>query len=97
MAYPHDDDFLEEEWVSAGDEGDEPDDWDDEGTDDEADLIDCPECGKQIHGESEQCPYCGYFIPDAPGSSLWQGRSWWWVALGVLGIIAVIIAFSRPW
>ncbi|HUE73616.1 MAG TPA: hypothetical protein VMP01_22250 [Pirellulaceae bacterium] len=61
-------------------------------------MIDCPECGQQIHIESQQCPQCGFYILDEPGrATAWQGRSWWWIALGVLGAIAVIVALSRPW
>ena len=97
MAYRDDDDFLEDEWLPAG-EDDDPGDWDDERSEEDDDLIDCPECSKPIHAESEQCPHCGNYILDEPRSGeLWRGRSWWWIALGVLGIIAVVVAFSRPW
>lgn len=98
MAYRDEDDFLEEEWVPAGGDDDDPDDRDEEGPDEDEEWIDCPDCGRQIHVESEQCPHCGQYITDESGpAGIWQGRSWWWIALGVLGIIAVVYAFSRPW
>lgn len=94
--YRDDDDFLEEEWLPEG-EDDESDSADEE-PDEDDELIECPECGKQIYVESEQCPACGHYSPDEPaGASLWQGHSWWWVLLGVLGVVAVILALSQPW
>jgi hypothetical protein len=95
-AYRDDDDFLEEEWVPQGGDDDQPDDWDDEG-EDQDDLVDCPECGQLIHAESEQCPACGYYIPEeGPAWSPWQARPWWWLVLGALGVAAVIYALSHP-
>jgi hypothetical protein len=97
MAYRDEDDFLEEEWAPAGDDHD-ADDWDGDGAEEDEELIDCPECGQQVHIESQQCPHCGYYILDeSDRASVWQGRSWWWIVLGVLGTIAVIVALSRPW
>ena len=97
MPYRDEDDFLEEEWVPVGDDDDDADDWDD-GPGEEEEWIACPECRRQVYVESEQCPHCGHYITDESGPlGVWQGHSWWWVALGVLGIIAVIVAFTRPW
>ena len=97
MAYRDEDDFLEDEWAPAGDD-DDTDDGDSDQADEAEELIGCPECGQQVHIESQRCPHCGHYILDDPGgATVWQGRSWWWIVLGVLGTIAVIVALSRPW
>ena len=92
-----DDDFLEEEWTPHG-RDDDADDWEVESPQEEDELIDCPECGAAIHGESQRCPQCGHYIidDDDSHSRLWQGRPWWWLVLGGLGIVALIYALSRP-
>ena len=76
------------------------DDWSDEddaelpdepALDDEtSELIPCPECGVEIHEESQQCPACGALVtfPASP----WSGRPIWWVVLGALGIGGAILA-----
>jgi len=75
-----DDDLRDEEF---------PDDEDNYDSD-EVDTIPCPECGADVYEEAEQCPACGWYITSS--SNPLSGRSWWWIALGMLGIIAVIWA-----
>jgi hypothetical protein len=66
---------------------------DDDSTDDlTLDMIECPKCGLEIHDDTPQCPLCGEWI--SPSTSPWQGRSWWWVVLGILGCGAVIFALT---
>ncbi|TWT85974.1 hypothetical protein Pla123a_07820 [Posidoniimonas polymericola] len=60
--------------------------------DDEAELVDCPACGAAIYEEAEQCPVCGEYITHS--TSPWAGKPGWWVALGMLGIIAMIVAMA---
>jgi hypothetical protein len=78
---------------------DEDDDWEDpepdEGDDESAELRDCPACGKAIYEEAEQCPYCGEYVTHS--TSPLAGRSWWFVVLGVLGIIATILVLANAW
>lgn len=63
---------------------------DEDYTDDDAsELVPCPHCGAQIHEESEQCPVCGTYVTHE--TSVWKGRSWLWIAFGMLGIIAVLL------
>lgn len=60
--------------------------------DGEPELVDCPACGAAIYEEAEQCPACGEYI--VHGTSPWAGKPGWWVALGMLGIIAMIVALT---
>jgi len=66
---------------------DDGEDWD-EDPDEEA-TIPCPHCGKQIHEESQRCPYCENYLSreDAPPS-----RKPWWM---ILGAIACLYAVYR--
>ncbi|WP_158633562.1 hypothetical protein [Tautonia sociabilis] len=84
---------------------DEPPDWDDDEEDDllepneeedddeESGVLPCPSCGAEVFEDAERCPHCGDFIV---GRRLraWEGRPWWWIVLGLLGIGAVIGAFG---
>ncbi len=86
------------QWVDD-DDHDRYDSFDDLGdsepldeTDDEPALVDCPECGGAIYEEAEQCPLCGAYVIHR--SSLWTGRSLWWIVLGLLGIAAVILVLA---
>lgn len=76
------------------DRDDEPfeDEVDDSWDDDDVDLVACPQCGADVYEEAERCPYCGSYI--VRSSSLWQNKPWWWVALGLVGIMAVIWLLS---
>lgn len=44
-------------------------------------TVPCPCCRRQIHEESERCPYCGNYLTeeDTPPS-----RKPWWIVVGVL-------------
>ena len=92
MAPQRIDDDDDDRYDSYDDLGDleYPDESDDH--DDEAALVDCPECGGAIYEEAEQCPLCGAYVTHR--SSLWTGRSLWWIVLGVLGIAAVILVLA---
>jgi len=69
----------------------EDDEFYDEPPDDESlEMLPCPECGVEIYEEAEQCPHCGTYVVHE--SNFWQGRSTWWIVLGLLGIFAVILA-----
>jgi len=49
----------------------------------------CPECNAEAHSLADVCSQCGHFFIDEP-VSVWANRPGWWIALGLLGIIAVI-------
>jgi len=76
-----DDDLLDREF---------PDEDDDEA--DETATRDCPRCGADVYEDAEQCPRCGAWITS--DSRPWTDRSWWWVALGLAGVIALIWALA---
>lgn len=67
---------------------------DDDLTDDwqETDLVTCPNCQAEISEESVRCPICGDYV--TLKSDLWQGKSWWWILVGLLGMAATIIALA---
>ncbi len=84
MSY-EDDEWSEDEWS----DGDYYDD------DDSSDVVECPECGADVYEDAEQCPSCGQYIIHSSGSSyLWKDRPAWWIILGILGILAVIIGLA---
>ncbi len=76
------------------------DDWDDgsewdEGDEDDlgrSETVTCPSCGADVYEDAEQCPSCGEWITSF--RSPWQGRSTWWIVLGVLGVAATILALA---
>ena len=54
--------------------------------DDEEMTIPCPKCGAELF-DDDQCPSCGWYL--IHDTRAWSGKSIWWIALGLLGIIAV--------
>jgi DNA-directed RNA polymerase subunit RPC12/RpoP len=52
----------------------------------------CPECGADVYEESNRCPHCGSYIVFS--TRPFAGRAWWWVALGVLGIVSLIVMLA---
>lgn len=68
------------------DDDDSDDDWE------ETDVAPCPRCGAEIAADSVRCPICGDYV--TAETAVWQGKAWWWVLLGVLGIAAVIVALG---
>ena len=76
MDYFQDDDFQD-------------DDYDDVIDDSTSEVVVCPECGDDVYEDAEQCPLCGAYIVHQ--YSPWSKRPLWWVVLGLLGVISVII------
>ena len=78
------------------DEFDGSDEFSDDGEfdfdDDSAEVIPCPNCGVEIYEESEQCPACGLYV--VASVNPWQGRPTWWILLGLMGIIAVVLVLT---
>lgn len=67
----------------------------DELDDDLSETVPCNQCGAAIYEDAVRCPACGaYLMPD---THAWSGRSKWWIALGLLGILAVILALLWRW
>lgn len=69
--------------------GDQDFDDEDEYGDDTSETVPCPECGVEIYEESKQCPVCGAYITF--GHSVWHGKPAWWILLGLLGIVTVVL------
>ena len=65
----------------------EPDEGED---DDEVETVACPACREEVYEEAQQCPHCGEYI-DSSTRAL-DGHSWWFIALGIAGIAAVVLA-----
>ncbi len=70
------------------------DDFDD---DDSTETVPCPECGAEVYEDAVCCPACGTYI--TADNSIWSGRPGWWILLGLLGILAVIVVLAgiSPW
>ena len=75
----------------SSDSFDDHDDPDDNALDDGgADTIVCPHCGTDVYEDADRCPECGeYLIAD---TRVWSSKSLWWIALGLLGVVAAILA-----
>lgn len=72
------------------DELDERDDTDDPADDEVTDTVVCRHCGADVYEEADQCPVCGmYLLAD---TSPWSNKPAAWIALGLLGILATILA-----
>jgi len=81
----------DDDWGDDSD-SEEDDDYPDFG-DDEA-MIPCPNCGVDIHDESEQCPRCGRYLSkeDAPAN-----RKPWWIIVGVVVCLYVVYRWNVWW
>lgn len=91
---PPGDPLRDDEYPEAG--SDEEPDADDNLKQQDNDLDDaalsapCPHCGREIYEDAVRCPYCANYI--LWHHSPWSARSWWWIALGLLGAVAAILA-----
>lgn len=63
------------------------DPWED---DDSTDTVECPQCHADVYEDAEQCSACGEFMLRT--QSGWSDKPIWWIALGLLGIITLIVA-----
>jgi len=73
---------------------DDPEDPDDAFDSQESETAPCPLCGAEIYDDAVQCPACGQYVP--ADTSVWSGRPLWWILLGFLGIVLLIVALLRP-
>ncbi len=83
--------------MTAADWDESSESFDDREYPDEDDLDDgstdtrvCPHCSADVYEDADQCPECGeYLMSD---TRVWSSKSLWWIALGLLGVVAAILA-----
>ena len=63
-------------------------DFDDELTE----TVPCPHCGAEVYEDAVQCPACGTYLTHQ--ANVWSGRPTWWIVLGLLGILAVLLVLA---
>ena len=81
-----DDEWDDDEWADEEFGWNEPDD-------SETATVACPACGREVYSEADRCPSCGEPV-ELSGTALWLGKPAWYILLGMLGIIAVLLAMS---
>jgi len=82
--FASDDDFDVDDYEDSVDAFDEDDEF--------TETVACPSCGADVYEDAVQCPRCGEYITHS--SNVWSDRPWWWIVLGLAGILAVIVALS---
>ncbi|MCE9546151.1 MAG: zinc ribbon domain-containing protein [Planctomycetia bacterium] len=84
--YDEEQQFDDDDELTADEEGDDEDGYDEEGDDD---TIPCPYCRRPIHDDAPQCPYCHNYLSeeDAPPQ-----RKPWWIVVGFVccGLIVLM-------
>lgn len=75
----------------------DPDDFEDELPDEDqldetSETVPCPECGAEIYEDAERCPVCGQYVIHR--RDVWAGRPLWWIVLGLLGVVAVVVILA---
>lgn len=58
--------------------------------DDRDETISCPHCGESVYEDAERCPSCGLFLSR---EEIAAGRPRWWIVLGALIGLAVVIGW----
>ena len=81
------------DWQGEIDQG--PDANDADLLDDErVELLKCPSCGNMMSEFAQQCPHCKDWILDSEKAGPFRGRSWWWIALAIIGIAMFFLYFA---
>ncbi len=61
--------------------------------DDLSETVPCAQCGAEVYEDAVRCPVCGTYLTH--DTNPWSRRPRWWIILGLLGILAVILALLR--
>ena len=87
----------QDDWYDSEDQESWWDDAELDLPDDQAgEVVPCPHCGLEIYEEAQQCPHCGDYVTHRLG--IWSQRPIWWTIIGVLGILATLLALTMgPW
>lgn len=76
------------DWDQPGDnwepDGDDPDFTPD---DDEAEVVPCPYCKREIPEDTPRCPYCENYIS---GEDTPTARKPWWIIIGAAACLFVV-------
>ena len=75
------DSFDEREFPDEDDFDDQP-----------GETLPCPQCGGDVYEDSDRCPHCGSYVVFS--THPFAGRAWWWIALGVLGVVSLILTLA---
>ena len=62
------------------------------GDDDESQTLPCPSCGAEIYEDADRCSVCGQYV--TPGRSGRSVKSWWWVLLGLIVLVMLILSLA---
>jgi predicted nucleic acid-binding Zn ribbon protein len=81
---PDDGEDEDHDWDEADSDHDDADE-----DDNEEPTIVCPNCRRQIHEDSQRCPYCEQYITEEDRERSSQP---WWIILGA--ILALGMVFS---
>jgi len=76
------DELHDDEWVD-----DEGGDADDSGND----LLACPSCGRAVHEDTQQCPYCGDWITPIEPRGAWKRRVWIVAAILLMLVLSGVL------
>ncbi len=83
--------------VAPDDDNDDEVDWEDleppDYEDDEEPCVPCMHCKREIHEDSERCPYCGQYLSreDAPPTPKPL-----WIVIGVIACLYVVYRWVVP-
>lgn len=84
--------FEEPDDELRDDEFPDPDQDPDLYDDDFSETLPCPQCGNEVYEDAVRCPHCGTYITH--GTNVWSQRPAWWIVLGLLGVLAVILVLA---
>jgi uncharacterized paraquat-inducible protein A len=70
---------AEDEWDEDFDPADE--DADQDSDDGEESTVPCPCCRRQIHEDTERCPYCEHYVSEEDAQ---PSRKPWWIIVTAL-------------
>jgi predicted nucleic acid-binding Zn ribbon protein len=68
------------------DETEDPDESDQDSDDDVSATVPCPNCGRDVYEDADQCPHCGEYI--TPSAS--PGRPTWLIIAAILALLGVL-------
>lgn len=83
-----DDEFVAENEFEADDESDANEDEDEP-------LLNCPSCKREVHEDTQQCPYCGDWITPVDLSDVRKRRIWLVAVIFIIAAMTGFLVFAR--